>query len=66
MLSFPFKELMEFGFGVLKLSSKDFWNMTPREIIAAYRAIYPNPGAPIERKRFEELLEQFPDEVNNG
>ncbi len=61
MTPFPWDEVMQFGFGVLHLSSKDFWSMTPREIFAAYNAFQPQTLAPIEREKLEGLMAQFPD-----
>ena len=35
MAPFPWEEAMRFGFGVMKLSSKEFWGLTPRELSGA-------------------------------
>jgi len=61
MTPFPWNETMQFGFGVLRLSSKDFWLMTPREIFAAYLAFQPNKATPISRARLDNLMQNFPD-----
>ena len=58
---FPRDDVMQFGFAVLKLSSSDFWAMTPREIAFAMRAYAPSANAPLSRSSFDELLANFPD-----
>jgi uncharacterized phage protein (TIGR02216 family) len=61
MTAFPWSEAMRLGFGVLKLSSKEFWGLTPRELAAAFEALSGNrPGAP-DRGRLAQLMERFPD-----
>ena len=39
MTAFPWREAMRFGFGVMRLSSREFWGLTPRELAAAFEAI---------------------------
>jgi uncharacterized phage protein (TIGR02216 family) len=52
---------MAFGLGVLRLSSHDFWSMTPRELFFAAEGVYgPAPGAP-SRAALDELMRRFPD-----
>ncbi len=55
--SFPWQRLMQIGLGVLRLSPKDFWNATPREIAAAFGG--PRPQLP--RGLFEDLMKRYPD-----
>ncbi len=62
MKPFPFNEAMQFGFGILRLSSKEFWAMTPLELAAAHRAFAPDKAAPIDKKTFDNLMSKFPDE----
>ena len=50
---------MRLGFGVLKLSSKEFWGLTPRELAAAFGGA-PRAGAP-DRSELGRLMERFPD-----
>ena len=38
MTAFPWGEAMRFGFGVMRLSSREFWALTPRELAAAFEA----------------------------
>jgi uncharacterized phage protein (TIGR02216 family) len=52
---------MQFGFGVLHLSSDAFWRMTPRELAHAIIAVHGRTPAPIERGDFDALMKQFPD-----
>ncbi len=59
---FPWDEAMAFGFGVLRLSSKDFWNLTPRELQAAVEGVQGRrPAAPFTRKDFASLMQAYPD-----
>jgi uncharacterized phage protein (TIGR02216 family) len=52
---------MQFGFGVLHLSSEAFWNMTPRELAQAIIAVRGQVPSPIERGDFDALMKMFPD-----
>ncbi len=58
---FPWAEAMQFGFGVLHLSSEAFWRMTPRELAYAIAAVRGRAPAPIERGDFDALMNAFPD-----
>jgi uncharacterized phage protein (TIGR02216 family) len=58
---FPWREAMAIGFGVLKLSSRDFWTLTPRELAAAVEGLTGRAGAPMDRETFEDLARRFPD-----
>ncbi len=58
---------MGFGFGVLRLSSKDFWAMTPRELAAAYLGLTGRSSEnTISRSSFLDLMSAFPDENMKG
>lgn len=57
---FPWREAMAFGFGVLRLSSGEFWRLTPRELAAAVRAIG-GESMPLSRDALNELIARFPD-----
>lgn len=52
---------MCFGFGVLGLSSRDFWAMTPRELSAAAEAIFGTATAPLDRTVLDALIVRYPD-----
>jgi uncharacterized phage protein (TIGR02216 family) len=52
---------MQFGFGVLHLSSDAFWRMTPRELASAITAVRGRAPSPIERTDFDALMKAFPD-----
>ncbi len=54
---FPWERLMHLGLGVLRLSPKEFWAATPREIAAAFGG--PAPQSP--RVNIEELMKRYPD-----
>ncbi|MGE3246406.1 MAG: rcc01693 family protein [Beijerinckiaceae bacterium] len=58
---FPWDAAMEFGLGVLRRSSVEFWAMTPRELHAAYSAINPPTAAPLQRSNLDTLMQRFPD-----
>lgn len=63
--AFPFARAMAFGLGVLRLSSRDFWSMTPRELFRAVEGVYGRaPGAP-SRVTLDELMRDFPDAGQN-
>ncbi|MBI1981359.1 MAG: phage tail assembly chaperone [Methylocystis sp.] len=52
---------MAFGLGVLRLSPREFWSMTPRELFCAAEGVYGKaPGAP-SRPALDELMRRFPD-----
>ena len=54
---FPWARFMELGIGVLRLSPQDFWNATPREIVAAFGGTAPQ----LHRASFEGLMRRYPD-----
>lgn len=58
---FPWREAMAIGFGVLKLSSREFWSLTPRELAAAIEGLTGRGEAPMGRERLKELARRFPD-----
>ncbi|MCX5570428.1 phage tail assembly chaperone [Kaistia sp. K-TC2] len=58
---FPWREAMAIGFGVLKLSSREFWSLTPRELAAAIEGLAGRASAPMDRAAFEDLTRRFPD-----
>jgi uncharacterized phage protein (TIGR02216 family) len=63
---FPWDEAIGFGLGVLRLSPRDFWAMTPRELAAAVRGLAPAAEAP-GRGDLDRLMRLFPDmEAENG
>ncbi len=57
----PWDEVMAFGFGILKLSSNDFWAMTLREIKCAMKVYGHESHRPLSRASFERLVKDFPD-----
>ncbi len=65
--AFPWAEAMRFGFGVLRLSSEEFWGLSPRELAAAFEATsgMRRGGSP-GRQGLADLMAAFPDEVRHG
>ena len=54
---------MRLGFGVLRLSSKEFWGLTPRELAAAAGSPGGARGGAPLRRELEQLMAAFPDEA---
>ncbi len=52
---------MNFGLGVLRLSPRDFWSMTPRELACAAEGVYGRKPGPPARAILERLMQDFPD-----
>jgi uncharacterized phage protein (TIGR02216 family) len=58
---------MAAGLGLLRLSPRDFWSMTPRELNAALRGLL-GPSAtdaPLPRAALAQLMSRFPDRANS-
>ncbi|RYF88996.1 MAG: phage tail assembly chaperone [Caulobacteraceae bacterium] len=68
MRGFPWSEAMAFGFGVMRLSSREFWGLTPRELAAAFGGAggHGRRGSPPTRDGLTEMMRRFPDEVEHG
>lgn len=61
MRPFPWGDAMRFGFGVLRLSSREFWALSPRELSAAFEAISGRTASAPERGALDRLMAAFPD-----
>lgn len=61
MTPFPWKDAMRLGFGVMRLSSREFWGLTPRELAAAFEAMSGKGAGAPDRARLSMLMEKFPD-----
>ena len=59
--AFPWAEAMAFGLGHLRLSSHDFWRLTPRELAAAIGAVTGPVRSPLDRAGLAALMARFPD-----
>ena len=57
---FPWETMMRAGLGLLRLSSRDFWAMTPRELAVALGQLAQPRAAP-SRAVFDALMRAFPD-----
>jgi uncharacterized phage protein (TIGR02216 family) len=53
---------MRFGLGVLRLSPRDFWDTTPRELHAAAEGRYAPAARAPSRDALAELMRRFPDQ----
>lgn len=60
MKAFPWDEAMQMGFGVMRLSSREFWGLTPRELAAAFGALSGRVAAP-PREQLDAMMRAFPD-----
>lgn len=62
MRPFPWREAMQFGFGVMRLPPQHFWGLTPRELAAAFGAASGRGrGVTPGRERLREMMELYPD-----
>lgn len=52
---------MAIGLGLLRLSPRDFWSMTPREFERAVRVMLPGGRDAPGRAELEALMKRFPD-----
>lgn len=59
---FPWAEAMAIGLGVLRLSPRDFWAMTPVELARAISGLTGgSPAVPMTRDSLAALMARFPD-----
>lgn len=58
---FPWDQAIGFGLGVLRLSPRAFWSMTPRELALAIRAVTGDDAGPLRRGELADLMRRFPD-----
>jgi uncharacterized phage protein (TIGR02216 family) len=61
--AFPWEDVMHLGLGILRWSPTEFWNATPREVMAVFDpSIDRSAGAPALRSDLARLMKCFPDE----
>ena len=60
-MAFPWQEAMSFGLGYMKLSSHQFWNLTPKELHAAMQFNAPVMSDYPERSYLTDLMALYPD-----
>jgi len=53
--------LIALGLGLLRLSPRDFWSMTPREAAIVLRLMMGDAPAPPQRTALAALMSLFPD-----
>jgi uncharacterized phage protein (TIGR02216 family) len=58
---FPWDAVMAAGFGLLRLSPRDFWAMTPREFAAAIAPYGVAANTVPNRAELAALMARFPD-----
>jgi len=58
---FPWRDVMAFGLGRLRLPSAAFWAMTPRELALAIEGLTGGLRAPLGRAGLNELIARYPD-----
>ena len=58
---FPWETAMAFGFAVMRLSPREFWAMTPRELAAAMRAFGHGVHSPPGKEDLARLMHSYPD-----
>ncbi len=58
---FPWDAVMAAAFGLLRLSPRDFWSMTPREMERAMSVLGGDRRATPARGDLAELMRLFPD-----
>ena len=63
---FPFMRAMAFGLGVLRLAPRDFWSMTPRELLRAAEGVYGRTDVAPSRAMLDTLITLFPDTERTG
>ncbi len=61
---FPWQKVMAFGFGFMRLSSKDFWSLSLRELHMALEHANPKTTEVLERSWLHETMGKYPD-INN-
>ena len=57
---------MRLAFGAMRLSPREFWAMTPRELALLARALAGTSPAPTSRAALDGLMKKFPDARRNG
>lgn len=60
---FPWEDVMEFGFGVMKLSSQSFWSLSLPELEAAMRCHLPANGNVPRREELLQMMKDCPDQT---
>lgn len=63
--AFPWEAALSAGLCRMRLSPKDFWAMTPRELAFALGLLRPAPAAP-GRAALAALMRAFPDNQESG
>lgn len=57
----PWYDYMKVGMGPMKLSPRDFWELTPNEFWAIYHALFDKPKTGMSRTEFSDLMRKVPD-----
>lgn len=57
---------MAMGFGLLRLSPRDFWQMTPRELERAMSVLARDDTVAPGKTVLAELMKRFPDKMEDS
>ncbi|MEO0809892.1 MAG: rcc01693 family protein [Pseudomonadota bacterium] len=63
---FPWSEIAAFAFGHLGLAPHEFWQLTPRELALAVKALGGENSVPPQRATLETLMAAFPDRTSTA
>lgn len=59
---FPWTQMLALGLGQLRLAPHQFWQMTPKELLAAAGPLTAHVGAgPLQRADLRTLMTLYPD-----
>ncbi|MBX3581304.1 MAG: phage tail assembly chaperone [Rhizobiaceae bacterium] len=58
---FPWDSVMAAAFGLLRLSPRDFWSMTPREMERAMSVLAGDRRGAPDRAELMNMMHRFPD-----
>jgi len=62
MNSFPWQDAARIGFGLLRLSPHEYWQLTPRELLLIAQAFGVGAQAGLDKRGFQLLADRYPDE----
>jgi uncharacterized phage protein (TIGR02216 family) len=60
--NFPWQDAARIGFGLLRLSPREFWQLTPKELVMIFDAFGIGASQGLDRQTFQQMADKFPDE----